>query len=116
MTYGVGEDGSVDQMFEGLSCGEVEVLGNFQLSTDDPRNYTDKISILTQRRYFPDEQYPSGADPDHQSATSTPATSAVPEAGAVAGPSTSVAGASAFPPAEIDPAVKELNETNQYAP
>ena len=54
MTYGVGEDGSVDQMFEGLSCGEVEVLGNFQLSTDDPRNYTDKISILTQKRYFPD--------------------------------------------------------------
>ena len=97
MSYTVAEDGSVDQLFEGLACGEVEVLGNFQLSTDDYRNYTDKISILTQTRYFPEEQYPSGSDPDHQSATSTPTVSAVPDpsqAGATAGPSTSQAGAS----------------------
>ena len=115
MSYTVSDDGSVDELFEGLACGEVEVLGNFQLSTDDPRNYTDKISILTQTRYFPEEQYPPGSDPDHQAAAATSTTtSATPDpsqAGAVAGPSTSGAGASAVPLPEIDPAVKELNET-----
>ena len=71
MSFTVCDDGSVEELFEGLACGEVEVLGNFQLSSDDPRNYTDKISILTQTRYFPEEQYPSGSDPDHQAATAT---------------------------------------------
>ena len=71
MCFTVCDDGSVEELFEGLACGEVEVLGNFQLSSDDPRNYTDKISVLTQTRYFPEEQYPSGSDPDHQVATAT---------------------------------------------
>ena len=109
------DDGSVEELFEGLACGEVEVLGNFQLSSDDPRNYTDKISILTQTRYFPEEQYPSGSDPDHQAATATSvsssATSDPSQAGAVAGPSTSQAGASAASLPDLDPAVKEMNET-----
>ena len=115
MSYTVSDDGTVNELFEGLSCGEVEVLGNFQLSTDDYRNYTDKISILTQTRYFPEEQYQPGSDPDHQvAAASSTTTSAVPDpsqAGATAVPSTSQAGASAIPLPEIDPAVKELNET-----
>ena len=115
MSFTVCDDGSVEELFEGLACGEVEVLGNFQLSSDDPRNYTDKISILTQTRYFPEEQYPPGSDPDHQTATATSvSTSATPDpsqAGAVAGPSTSQAGASAASLPDLDPAVKELNET-----
>ena len=115
MSFTVSDDGSVEELFEGLACGEVEVLGNFQLSSDDPRNYTDKISILSQTRYFPEEQYPPGSDPDHQAATATSVTnSATPgpsQAGAAAGPSTSQAGASAASLQDIDPAVKELNET-----
>ena len=74
MSYTVSDDGSVQELFEGLACGEVEVLGNSQLSTDDPRNYTDKISILTQIRYFPEEQCPPGSDPDHQVAAATSTT------------------------------------------
>ena len=93
MSFTVCDDCSVEELFEGLACGEVEVLGNFQLSSDDPRNYTDKISVLTQTRYFPEEQYPPGSDPDNQAATatsvSTSATSDPSQAGAVAGPSTS---------------------------
>ena len=115
MSFTVGDDGSVEELFEGLACGEVEVLGNFQLSSDDPRNYTDKISVLTQTRYFPEEQYPLGSDPDHQTATATSvttsATSDPSQADAVAGPSTSQAGASAASLPDLDPAVKELNET-----
>ena len=115
MSFSVCDDGSVEELFEGLACGEVEVLGNFQLSSDDPRNYTDKISILTQTRYFPEEQYPSGSDPDHQAATATSvsssATSDPSQAGAVAGPSTSQAGASVASLPDLDPAVKEMNET-----
>ena len=61
------------------------------------------------------QQYPPGSDPDHQIATATSTTtSATPDpsqAGAVAGPSTSQAGASATSLPDIDPAVKELNET-----
>ena len=115
MSFTVSDDGSVEELFKGLACGEVEILGNFQLSTDDYRNYTDRISILSQTRYFPEEQYPPGSDPDHQIATATSTTtSATPDpsqAGAVAGPSTSQAGASATSLPDIDPAVKELNET-----
>ena len=115
MSFTVGDDGSVEELFEGLACGEVEVLGNFQLSTDDYRNYTDKISVLTQTRYFPEEQYPLGSDPDHQTATATSATTSATsdpsQAGAVVGPSTSQAGASTASLPDLDPAVKELNET-----
>ena len=61
------------------------------------------------------QQYPPGSDPDHQIATATSTTtSATPDpsqTGAVAGPSTSQAGASATSLPDIDPAVKELNET-----
>ena len=53
-----------EEFFEGLSCGEVSILGNFSLSSDDPRNYNDKIPLISQNRQFPDEAYPAGADPD----------------------------------------------------
>ena len=70
---------------------------------------------MSQTRYFPEEQYPPGSDSDHQTATATSVTTSATsdpyQAGAVAGPSTSQAGASAASLPDIDPAVKELNET-----
>ena len=36
-----------EEFFEGLSCGEVSVLGNFSLSSDDPRNYNDNITLIS---------------------------------------------------------------------
>ena len=48
---------------EGLSCKKVKVLGSFQLSKDDPANYTDKLTCLEQRRDL-SGSYPQGADAD----------------------------------------------------
>ena len=54
MSYSHSGDGEdVEEVFEGLSYGVVQVLGGFQLSTDDPRNYTDRLAIISQERYFP---------------------------------------------------------------
>ena len=67
MSYVDSGDGkTTEEVFEGVSYGEVNVLRGFQLSTDDPRNYTDKLSIITKERYFPEESYPAGSDPEHQ--------------------------------------------------
>ena len=96
---GDGED--VEEIFEGMSYGIVQVLGGFQLSTDDPRNYTDKLAIITQERYFPTESYPPGADPEYQIAPTAGPSS-------TAGPSTSAAGVA---PPELDPAVKDIQES-----
>ena len=51
------------ESFEGLSCKKVKVLGSFQLSKDDPANYTDKLTFLEQRRDL-SGSYPQGADAD----------------------------------------------------
>ena len=51
------------ESFEGLSCKKVKVLGSFQLSKDDPSNYTDKLTFLEQRRDL-SGSYPQGADAD----------------------------------------------------
>ena len=90
-----------DEYFEGLSCGDISILGGFTLSSDDPRNYNDKIPLISQRRHFPDEAYPTGADPD-------PLTSTAPSSADQ--PSTS-AGGSAQPQPGLDPAIKQLHET-----
>ena len=90
-----------DEYFEVLSCGDISILGGFTLSSDDPRNYNDKIPLISQRRHFPDEAYPTGADPD-------PLTSAAPSSADQ--PSTS-AGGSAQPLPSLDPAIKQLHET-----
>ena len=83
-------------VFEGLSYGVVQVLGGFQLSTDDPWNYTDRLAIISQDRYFPSEEYPVGADPSYS----------VPFTG---GPSTSSEGVA--PSTVVDPALKDLQDS-----
>ena len=66
MSYSHSGDGEdMEEIFEGMSYGVVQVLGGFQLSTDDPRNYTDRLAIISQERYFPTENYPVGADPEY---------------------------------------------------
>ena len=46
-----------EEFFEGLSCAEVSILGGFTLSSDDPRNYNDKIPLISQKRQFLGEAY-----------------------------------------------------------
>ena len=97
MSYSHSGDGEdVEEVFEGLSYGVVQVLGGFQLSTDDPRNYTDRLAIISQERYFPSEDYPVGADPEYS----------VPFTG---GPSTSSEGVAS--PTVVDPALKDLQDS-----
>ena len=93
-----------EEFFEGLSCGEVSILGSFSLSSDDPRNYKDKIPLISQRRQFPDEAYPAGADPDPLTAQASAAPTSVGQ------PSTSAGGA-AQPLFGLDPAIQQLHET-----
>ena len=54
------------ESFEGLSCRKVKVLDSFQLSKDDPANYTDKLTFLQQSRDLPGK-YPEGAGADEDS-------------------------------------------------
>ena len=93
-----------EEFFEGLSCGEVAILGNFSLSSDDPRNYNDKIPLISQNRQFPDEAYPAGADPD-------PLTSQAVGAPSSAGQPSTSAGGAAQPQPGLDPAIQQLHET-----
>ena len=97
MSYSHSGDGEdVEEVFEGLSYGVVQVLGGFQLSTDDPRNYTDRLAIISQERYFPSENYPVGADLEYS----------VPFTG---GLSTSSEGV--VSPTVVDPALKDLQDS-----
>ena len=36
----------MDEFFEGVSFNNIEVLGNFQLSSDAATNYCDKLAII----------------------------------------------------------------------
>ena len=106
-----GDGESIEEYFEGVSYKDIEVLGNFKLSTDEARHYCDKLAIISQTRAFPDQAYPSGADPEHQPAAQGMAVSA-PVAPAPAGASTSAASGSATAPSSAaDSAVKDLHET-----
>ena len=49
--------------FEGLSTKKLKCLGSFRLAQDDPKNYTDKLTFLDQRRDLTGS-YPKGSDPD----------------------------------------------------
>ena len=57
-----GEDGP-EEMYLGLACGEPERVANFNLTQDDPGNFTDKNTFLNLHKYLP-EPYPEGADSD----------------------------------------------------
>ena len=74
------------------------------MSSDDPRNYNDKIPLISQRRQFPDEAYPAGADPDPLTAQASAAPTSAGQ------PSTSADG-TAQPLPGLDPAIQQLHET-----
>ena len=97
----------MEEFFEGVSYRDVEVLGNFQLSTDTPSNYCDKLAIINQSRAFPDQSYPSGADPEHE-----PAAQGLPVP-AASGASTSASASGSVVPSTSAPdsSVKELHDT-----
>ena len=99
----------MEEYFEGVSYKNIEVLGNFQLSSDTPTNYVDKLAIINQSRAFPDQAYPSGADPDHEPAVQgLPMPSSSSGAG---GASTSAAASGSAVPSSSDASVKELHDT-----
>ena len=52
--------------FEGLSSKKLKCLGSFKLASDDPKNYTDKLTFLEQRRDL-SGSYQKGSDPDENS-------------------------------------------------
>ena len=39
-----------EELYEGLGCKKLKVIGAFKLANDDPANYTDKLVFLEQRR------------------------------------------------------------------
>ena len=61
-TAGVTAD-KAEELYEGLGCKKLKVIGAFKLANDDPANYTGKLVFLEQRRDLSGE-YPSGADAD----------------------------------------------------
>ena len=97
----------MEEYFEGVSYRDVEVLGNFQLSTDTPSNYCDKLAIINQSRAFPDQSYPSRADPEHD-----PAAQGLPVPAASGAFTSSSASGSVVPSTSApDSSVKELHDT-----
>ena len=116
MSYDATDDpDNPEEVFEGMACGEIFVLGDFNLTSDDPLNYTDKVPIIQQTRYFPDQQYPSGADPDPLLLPDTPsgqesaaAVGSEPVASTSAGASSSIGPLPALP--AVDTAMKDLQE------
>ena len=98
------------EMYEGLNTSPIKCLGGFDLSTDDPKNYTDKNQFVDHRREWPRKAYPPGADLD-EDPLGRAAQFAAGSAGA--GPSTSAA-PQAAPPA-INPAMLEMRKNlEQY--
>ena len=91
--------------FEALSCKKVKTLGSFQLSKDDPANYTDKLTFLQQRRDLP-EKYPARADADEDSGYLVKGGKAHPKTGGE--PSTSAASEPVTP--VVDPATLQLKQ------
>ena len=103
----------MEEFFEGVSFNNIEVLGNFQLSSDTPSNYCDKLAIINQNRAFPDQSYPVGADPDYEPSVQglpMPSSSSSGASGGAVAASTSAASGSAVPPPS-DATVKELHDT-----
>ena len=92
------------ESFEGLSCKKVKVLGSFQLSKDDPANYTDKLTFLEQRRDLPGK-YPQGADADEDSGFLVKKGKAHPKPNE---PSTSASSEPSVP--AVDPATLQLKQ------
>ena len=118
MTYDPsGDPDNPEEIFEGMACGEVAVLGGFTLTADDPLIYTDKVPIINQARHFPDQQYPTGADPDPLM-SDAPSVQAAASSGSQPVASTSAGASSAtggslpqLPGLPVDTAMKDLQET-----
>ena len=83
-----------EELYEGLGCKKLKVIGAFKLTNDDPANYTDKLVFLEQRRDLSGD-YPVGADADldmgfpvmsskAQAAVSKPSTAGAPPSAAAA--------------------------------
>ena len=98
---------SPKEMYEGLNTSPIQCLGGFDVSTDDPRNYTDKNQFVDHRRQWPRKPYPPGADLD-EDPLGRAAQFAAGSSGA--GPSTSSAPQAA--PA-ISPAMLEMRKNLQ---
>ena len=99
---------SPKEMYEGLNTSPIQCLGGFDVSTDDPKNYTDKNQFVDHRRQWPRKPYPPGADLD-EDPLGRAAQFAAGSSGA--GPSTSSA-PQAAPPA-INPAMLEMKKNLQ---
>ena len=102
------------EMYEGLNTTPIQCLGGFDLSTDDPANYTDKNQFMwITEGSGPGKPYPPGADLD-EDPLGRAAQFAGGSAGAGPGPSTSGASQAAPPPA-INPAMLEMRKNlEQY--
>ena len=98
------------EMYEGLNTSPIQCLGGFDLSTDDPANYTDKNQFVDHRREWPRKAYPPGADLDED-----PLGRAAQFAGGSAGAGPSTSGASQAAPPAINPAMLEMRKNlEQY--
>ena len=91
------------ESFEALSCKKVKTLGSFQLSKDDPSNYTDKLTFIEQRRDLPGK-YPVGADADEDNGFLVKKGKAHPK------PSEPSTSASSEPAPVVDPATLQLKQ------
>ena len=91
------------ESFEALSCKKVKFLGSFQLSKDDPSNYTDKLTFIEQRRGLPGK-YPVGADADEDNGFLVKKSKAHPK------PSEPSTSASSKLTPVVDPAILQLKQ------
>ena len=115
MTYDPsGDPDNPEEIFEGMACGEISVLGGFTLTADDPLIYTDKVPIIQQIRHFPDQQYPPGADPDpllsDSPSVQAAASSGTDQVASTSTGATSATGSSLPVLPTVDTAMKDLQE------
>ena len=53
------------EVFHGLPCAPVQKIENYQLSQDDPKNFTDRQKFIASTSELPQESCPYGADADN---------------------------------------------------
>ena len=59
-----GQKREMEDVYQGLTCTELECVGGYRLEDDDPENFTDKQSFLQFERQWPNKPYPKGSDLD----------------------------------------------------
>ena len=59
-----GEPRELEEVYEGLTCTDLEPVGGYTLEEDDPANFTDKLTYVDFQRQWPDKAYPKGSDLD----------------------------------------------------